>query len=127
MPAVGGPIIDLNLLGRPMSVAEDSEVTIQLGGDNNDVLMNGDGTGRLIKTLMPWTADGITIKNDHEKEDHEFVQNSANRRTFGAITIGLASGAVLQGDGQIVGEIAASSKNATVAFSLKGTGSLTQQ
>ena len=127
MPAVGGYITDINLFGRPLVSAEDAELSIQLGGDNNDVLMNGDGSGRLIKTLMPWTADGITIKNDHEKKDHEFIQEAANRNTFGAITIGMTSGAIYQGDGQITGEITASSKNATVTFSVKGTGILTQQ
>jgi len=127
MTAVGGPLVSLTLAGRPFSPDEAAEITLQLGGDNNDVLMNGDKTGRLSKTIMPWTADGIAIDNDHEKKDHEFIQDLANRRSFFPVVLGLASGALYQGDGQITGEISGASRSATTTFSLKGTGTLTQQ
>lgn len=127
MPAVGGPLVDFNIGGRSIAPDEAAEVNFQLGGDNNDVLMNGDKSGRLIKTIVPWSADGIVLKNDHDKEDQEYLQDIANRKAFASITFGLASGAIYQGDGQITGEIVASSKNATVSFAVKGTGTLTQQ
>lgn len=127
MGAVGGPIVDLNLSGRSFSVAEDAESNRKIGGDENTVAMNGDKTARLIKSLVPWGADGLTVSVDDEKGDHEFLQNLANRNSFFAITVTYANGEIWQGDGQIVGEVAYSSKNTVATVALQGTGEFTKQ
>lgn len=127
MAGIGGPIADLTLKGRYFSVAEDAESNRKIGGFENEVQMNGDRTGRLIKSAVPWGADGLTVACDDDNEDQEFLQNLANENGFFAITVGYVSGAVWQGDGQIVGEIAYSSKNATATVALKGTGIFTKQ
>lgn len=127
MAAIGGPITGLGLAGRPFSVAEDAESNRKIGGDENEVQMNGDGTGRLIKTRVPWGADGLTVACDDAKEDHEFLQSLANRNDFFPITVTYASGFIWQGDGQIVGEVAYSSKNAVATIALQGVGEFTQQ
>ena len=127
MSAVAGYVESFSLFGRNLSPVADVEVNIQLGGDNNDVEMNGDDTGRLIKSKMPWSLDGLVVSNDHEKEDHEYIQDAASRKTFGDITIGLADGVIYQGVGQITGKIAGSSQKATIPIALKGIGVLTQQ
>ena len=127
MAAVGGPITELSLSGRSFSVAEAAESNRKIGGFENEVQMNGDGTGRLIKTLVPWGADGLTVKCDDGNGDHEFLQELADRNDFFAITVGYVSGAIWQGDGQIVGEVAYSSKNATATVALQGTGTFTKQ
>lgn len=127
MTAVGGPIADLTLKGRYFSVAEDAESNRKLGGYENEVQMNGDKTGRLIKTLVPWGADGLTVSVDDDNGDQEYLQNLANLNDFFEITVGYVSGAIWQGNGQIVGEIANSSKNATATVALQGTGTFTKQ
>ena len=127
MAAVGGPIVELSLSGRAFSVAEDAESNRKIGGFENEVQMNGDGTGRLIKTLVPWGADGLTVKCDDGNGDHEFLQELADRNDFFSITVGYVSGAIWQGEGQIVGEIAYSSKNAVATIALQGTGTFTKQ
>lgn len=124
---VGGPITELSLAGRPFSVAEDAESNRKIGGDENEVQLNGDKTGRLIKSLVAWQADGLTVGYDDENGDHEFIQGLADRNDFFPIVVGYANGSVWQGDGQIVGEIAASSKNATIPISLSGVGQFTKQ
>lgn len=128
MTAVGGPIVGLSMSGRPFSVAEDAESNRKLGGDENEVQLNGDGiTGRLIKTLVPWMADGLAVSCDDDNGDHEFLQSLADRNDFFAITAEYASGAIWQGTGQIVGEIPFSSKNSTIPITLSGIGKFTQQ
>lgn len=124
---VGGPITELSLAGRDLSVAEDAESNRKIGGNENEVQMNGDGTARLIKTLVPWSADGLAINCADDDEVHEFLQGLADRNDFFPIVVGYASGAIWQGDGQIVGEIPYSSKNTTIPISLMGTGTFTQQ
>jgi hypothetical protein len=127
MAGIGGPIADLTLNGRYFSVAEDAESNRKIGGFENEVQMNGDGTGRLIKTLVPWGADGLTVNVDDENGDQEFLQNLANLNDFFPITVGYVSGAIWQGNGQTVGELAYSSKNATATVALQGTGTFTKQ
>lgn len=127
MGGVGGPISELTLKGRYFSVAEDAESNRKLGGFENEVSMNGDGTARLIKTRVPWGADSLTVDCDDENKDQEFLQNLADTKEFFAITVGYASGSIFQGNGQITGEIAFSSKKATATVALQGTGTFTKQ
>lgn len=127
MTAVGGPIDNITLRGRYFSVSEDAESNRKIGGFENEVQMNGDGTGRLIKTRVPWGNDGVTVACDDDNGDQEYLQTLANENGFWEITVGYVSGAIWQGDGQIVGEIAYSSKNATASVALQGTGIFTKQ
>lgn len=127
MPAVGGPIVGLTLSGRYFSVAEDAESNRKLGGFENEVPMNGDGTGRLVKTRVPWSADGLTVACDDDNDDQQFLQSLADRNDFFAATVDYASGSIFQGNAQIVGEIAFSSKQATATVGLMGAGTFTRQ
>lgn len=127
MTAVGGSVESINLDGRLFSIAADADITVKLGGSENDVLANGDGTGRLIKTRVPFGLDGAPVVIDDSRGDHEFLQALANRREFFPINATFASGAVWQGTGQITGELSRSTQNATATVNVMGTGTLTQQ
>jgi len=127
MAAVGGSIESVTLDGRNFPVAADAEAQRKLGGFENEVQANGDGTARLVKTRVPLSIDGLTVEVDDDRGDQEFLQELSNRNDFfpGAITY--ASGATYQATLQIVGETQASSQNATAAVSLMGPGVLTKQ
>ncbi len=127
MPAVGGSIESITLDGRNFAVAADAEAQRKLGGFENEVQANGDGTARLIKTRVPLSLDGLTLEIDDDRSDQEFLQELSNRNDFfpGAITY--ASGGVYQATLQIVGETQASSQNATASVSFMGPGILTKQ
>ena len=127
MAAVGGSIESVSLDGRNFAVAADAEAQRKLGGFENEVMSNGDGTARLIKTRVPLSLDGLTIEVDDSRGDHEFIQELANRNDFYPITITYASGGVYNGTAQIVGETQVSSQNATAAISLMGPGILRKQ
>lgn len=127
MAAVGGSIEEVTLSGRSFAVAADAEAQRKLGGFENEVMANGNGTARLIKTRVPLSIDGLTIEVDDDRGDQEFLQELANRNDFYTIAITYASGATYQGTAQITGENPASSQNATAAISLMGPGILTKQ
>ena len=127
MAATGGSIESVTLDGREFPIAADAEVQRKLGGFENEVQPNGDGTARLIKTRVPFSLDGLTIETDDDRGDQEFLQALSNRNDFWPIAITYASGKVYQGTAQIVGEMQASSQNATTAVSLMGPGNLTPQ
>jgi len=127
MPATGGSIESVTLDGRNFPVAADAEAQRKLGGFENEVQANGNGTARLIKTRVPLSIDGLTLEVDDGRGDHEFLQELSNRNDFFPVAITYASGSTYQGSAQITGELQASSQNATAAVSLMGPGRLTRQ
>lgn len=127
MAAVGGSIESITLDGRIFPVSADSEAQRKLGGFENEVQANGDGTARLIKTRVPLAIDGLTVEVDDDRGDHEFLQELSNRFDFFPVAITYASGTTYQGVAQITGEMQASSQSATAAVSLMGPGILTKQ
>ena len=127
MAAVGGSIESLTLDGRIFAVAADAEAQRKIGGFENEVQANGDGTARLIKTRVPLSLDGITAEIDDDRGDHEFLQELSNRNDFFPVVISYASGANYQATAQLVGELQSSSQNATASVSLMGPGELTKQ
>lgn len=127
MGAVGGSIESISIRGRLFPVAADAEANKKLGGYENEVQSNGDGTARLVKTRVPWMIDGVQVEINDTRNDAEFLQEIADGLELVPITITLASGVTYQGTGTITGEIQSSSQNATASISLSGAGTLTQQ
>ena len=127
MAAVGGSIESVTLDGRNFPVAADAEAQRKLGGFENEVQSNGDGTARLIKTRVPLAISGLTIEVDDDRGDHEFLQELSNRNDFFPIALTYASGSTYQGTSQLVDETQASSQSATASVSLMGPGILTKQ
>lgn len=127
MTAIGGSIESVTLSGRNFAVAADAEAQRKLGGFENEVQANGDGTARLVKTRVPLAIDGLTLETDDDRGDQEFLQDLANQNDFFAMDITFASGGVYQATAQITGEMQTSSQNATTAVSLMGPGVLTKQ
>lgn len=127
MPAVGGSIESVTLDGRIFPVAADVESQRKLGGFENEVMSNGDGSARLIKTRVPLKIDGLAVEIDDVRGDQEFLQNLSNRPDFFVILITYASGQSYQGSAQISDELQVSSQNSSATFSLAGPGNLTRQ
>ncbi len=127
MPAIGGSIESVELRGRTFSVAADADATRDIGGFSNEVMSNGDGTARLIKTRKPWKIDGLSLAIDDIRNDLEFLQEIADGHEFVDISVTFANGLTYQGSGIVAGDLGSSSQSATSALSLSGEGSLTQQ
>lgn len=127
MAGIGGSIEAISMAGRIFAVAADAEAQRKLGGFENEVQANGNGTARIIKTRVPLSIDGLTVEVDDTRGDHEFLQQLSNRTDYFAISITYASGVTYQGTAIITGELQASSQNATAAVSLMGPGELTKQ
>ncbi len=127
MSAIGGSIESITLNGREFPVAADAEAQRKLGGFENEVQANGDGSAREIKTRVPLSIDGLTVEVDDSRGDHEFLQEFADSSGFKPIAITYASGITYQGSATIVGEMQSSSQSATAAVSLMGPGTLTKQ
>lgn len=127
MAPVGGSIESVNINGRTFAVAADADANRKIGGFENEVLSNGDGTARLIKTRVPFSKEGLTLSVDDDRGDQEFLQDIADSKGFVPINATYASGAVWQGSGQLTGDLVYSSQAATASVNIMGTGKLTKQ
>lgn len=127
MAAVGGSIQSMSIRGRLFAVASDADSNKKLGGYENEVAPNGNGTARLIKTAVAWSLDGINVEIDENRADQEFLQEIADGNEFVDVAVTYASGVTYQGTGQIVGEVAVSSQSATCPLAFQGQGTMTQQ
>ncbi len=124
---IGGSLESVTLDGREFAIAADAEAQRKLGGFENEVQANGDGSARLIKTRVPLMFEGITVQIDDDRDDQPFLQDLADRTDFFPIAVTYPSGATWQGTAQITGDFQASSQNATAPITLNGPGRLTKQ
>lgn len=127
MPAVGGSIQSLSIKARVFPVASDAEANKKLGGFENEVQANGDGTARKIMTRVPWSVDGLQVEINNDKGDHEFLQEIADSKDFVSMELELADGTVYAGTGTITDEIQASSQSTTATLKIGGPGKLEAQ
>ncbi len=127
MTAVGGSVEAVSINGREFPVTADADVNRKLGGFENEVNPNGNGTARIIKTRVAAALSGIVVECDDSRGDNEFLQGISDGNDFVATAITYASGIVYQGDAIIVGELQYSSQNATCGFDMGAQGNFTQQ
>lgn len=127
MASTGGSVESISLNGRIFAVAGDVEINRKLGGFENEIEMNGDGSARLIKNRIANSLDGVVVSCDDDRADHEYVQELSDGNDFFTIAITYASGITYQGLTQITGELQHSSQKATLTFSTMGPGQLTKQ
>jgi len=125
--SVGGSIESVSFDGRSFAVPADADVNRKLGGSENEVLPNGDGSARLIKVVTPFSLDGLAVDVDDLRDDHTFLQALADGNEFFPVTIAYASGRIFQGTGQLTGEIQFSNQSSTATVSVMGTGKMTPQ
>lgn len=127
MAETGGSIESVTLDGNTYAVASDADVQMKLGGFENDVQANGDGSARQIKTRVPWSLADCQLSIDPATQDFEDLQNLADGQVFFPVTITEASGFIYQGQGQLTGELVKSLQNTVATVSIMGTGELTKQ
>lgn len=127
MAAIGGSIESVTLGGRNFPVASDVDAQRKLGGWENEVMQNGNGSARLVKTRVPFTLTGLSVEIDDDRGDQEFLQKLADGTAFFPVAVTFASGAVYQGSAQLTGEIQFANQNSSATLSLAGPGKLTVQ
>lgn len=127
MSQIGGSCESCSIRGRNFPVAADADATLQIGGWQNEVQPNGDGTVRIIKTRVPPMVEGVALGIDHNKADLEFLQEIAESGDLVPFALTLASGVVWQGKMTITGEVKGSTMNATAPLTFTGEDKLEQQ
>ncbi len=127
MAAIGGSVESVTISGRELPVTADADINRKLGGYENDVQANGDGSARIIKTRVNPMLSGIVTECDDDRGDHEFLQAIADGNEFVPTAITYADGSVYQGTAIISGELQHSNQSGTAGFDMMGQGVFTRQ
>lgn len=127
MAAIGGSIESITIGGREFAVTVDADTGRKLGGSENTIEMNGNGTGRIIKTPVPSGLTGIVVSCDDSRGDHEFLEGIKNGNDFVPVAPTYASGVTYQGTAIITGELSFSNQSSTCTFDMQGAGTFTKQ
>lgn len=127
MTAVGGSIEEISFAGRIFAVAADADAAMKIGGTENEVQPNGNGTGRIVKTRVVGTVPGLALSIDNDNGDLQFLQERADAKGLEVLSVTYADGSVYQGMVAITGELAYSSANATATVNFSVPGALTKQ
>jgi len=127
MPAIAGSMESITIDGRSFAVTADADTSRKLGGFENEVQSNGDGTARTVKTRVPWSLTGVVIEIDDTAGDQEFLQSLQNSNRNVPITATYVSGVSYQATGQVVGEVVFSNQSSSASLDLSGSGEMTPQ
>lgn len=127
MTAVGGSMESCAIDGRTFAIAADADGTRKLGGFENEVQANGDGSARIVKTRVPWSMAGLEVEIQEDRDDQAFLQEKADSKDFFKFEVTFASGDTYAGRATIVDAIDFSSQKATAPLSLMGPDKLEKQ
>lgn len=120
MAAVGGPIREVNIAGRPFQVGGDNEVEFFPGGWTNEVESNGDGSSRLIKSPKTGQLNKVPIVIDDSRGDEAFLQEIMNKHEFVKIYFTDINEHVYGGEMQIVGDAMTNKRTMIKEIDLQG-------
>lgn len=123
--AIHGALRDFTIKGRPFKVVTDGPGSKNIGGRNNEVQMNGDGSYRIIQSVVPGAFADIQIEIDDSRNDQEFLQGIADDGLAISCVATYASNISFAGKLTITGEITADESTGIASLSFMG-GILTQ-
>lgn len=127
MATIGGSLESITIKGRSFAVTADADTSRKLGGFENEIQSNGDGTARTVKTRVPWSITGVVVAIDDTLGDHEFIQALQDSNDNAPITATYPDEGTYQGVGTIVGEVVFSNQSSTASLDLSGPGVLRRQ
>ena len=119
--SINGAMRSLTIGGRGFRVAHDGTGNKDLGGRNNEVQMNGDGSFRTVQTVMPGSLNDIQIELDDSRGDHEYIQGLSDAGLPVPVVATYASNESYTGDLVITGEIKHDKTNGLITVSFQGS------
>ena len=120
MPTIDGAIRALSIDGRPFSVAHDGSGNKASGGRNNETQMNGNGTFRVIQTLVPGSFSDINVNIDDSKGDQEFLKETAENGIPIPVVVTYASGISYTGNVVLTGEMVKDENTGLMTLAFQG-------
>lgn len=120
MAAVGGPIKDVTIAGRTFQVDGENEIEMFLGGWTNEIVSNGDGSARLIKTPKTGQANKLPLVIDDSRGDEAFIQEVMNKHELVVVSFTDINENVYVGEMQLVGDAMTNKRTMVKEVDLQG-------
>lgn len=117
---IHGAMRSFTINGRAFKPAHDSPGNKSMGGRNNEVQMNGDGSFRTIQTLMPGAFGDINIEIDDSRGDQEFLQDLSDHGLPVPVVATYASNVSYTGDLVLTGEVQKDESTGLATLSFMG-------
>lgn len=118
--AIAGAPRSLTIKGRYFKVAHDSPGNKAIGGRNNEVAMNGDGSFRTIQTVMPGSLNDLNVEIEDSKGDQEYLKGITDAGLPVAVVATYASNISYTGDLVITGEMQKDEATGLMSLSFQG-------
>jgi hypothetical protein len=113
-----GTLKSISLNARSFSVPDDCDVNIDLGGYENEIKRNGDGSDRQVKTMKPGGISGVQVIGGDDVL--EYIHGIKQQNEFADVALELVGGRQYSGRVQISGQLQESSMNGVISFDLAG-------
>lgn len=127
MTAIGGTPQEASVAGRAFGIAADSGAPRKLGGKENTLEPNGNGTGRIIQKVTPGKVT-LKLSIDDAAGDLEFLQDLVNSAEYFPFSYTEVSGITYSAsETQITGEVVREGESATSEVTFEWTGRAEQQ
>ena len=123
--SIAGAMRSLTINGRGFKVAHDGSGNKVIGGRNNEVAMNGDGSFRVLQTVMPGSFADTQVEADDSRGDQEYLQELSNDGLPVPVVATYAANISYTGDLVLSGEIAKDENTGLISLSFQG-GELTK-
>jgi len=111
---------------RSFSIKADDNVSVNLGGNTSEIIMNGDGTANKHLTRKAWEISDINVAVDLTQGDIEFLQEVQNSRLPATIVYKHNEDVTYSGIGTIVGDLNGTFSDGYVSLTLSGGGVLSK-
>ena len=118
--AISGAMRSITIRGRGFKTAHDAPGNKQLGGRNNEVQMNGDGSYRVIQSVLPGALNDINVEIDDSRGDIEYLQTLADAGLPVPVVATYASNNSYTGDLVLTGEVTKDENTGLATLSFQG-------
>ena len=118
--AIAGAMRSFTIRGRAFKVAHDGSGNKIMGGRNNEIAMNADGSFRTIQTVIPGSFNDIGVECDDSRGDQEFLQEIADSGLPEPVVATYAANISYTGDVVIAGEISKDENTGLISLSCQG-------
>ncbi len=119
--AIHGAPRTLTIRGRGFKVAHDAAGNKAMGGRNNEVAMNGDGSFRVLQTVTPGSLGDLGVESEDSRGDQEYLQGLADAGLPVPVVATYASNISYTGDLVITGEIQKDESTGLISLSFQGS------
>ena len=118
---IHGALQSLEVKGRYFKVAHDGAGNKDIGGKNNELGMNGDGTFRVLQSVVPGQIGDKQLECEDGRGDQEYLQGLANDGLPQPIVATYADNTSYTGDLVITGELKKDNQTGLIPVTFQGS------